>query len=93
MWRATTTPGSPSTEPNVTPCTSSPTTPASVVPHVPQNAMPQGPCTLKIVSASRVIHENEPGWTSAYAEPEPLNALRHREQWQQRASRSGASTR
>jgi hypothetical protein len=33
----------------------------------------------------------EPGRTSAYADPAPLNVLRHREQWQLLPPLSGAS--
>jgi hypothetical protein len=39
--------------------------------------------------SSPLTHENEPASTSAYAEPAPLNAFRHREQWQLRAALSG----
>src|SRR5262249_18534854 len=73
--------GSPSTLPRVTPCTSPSCIPQRVVPHVWQKQRPYpGADSYRVRFSSPLTHENEPGATSAYAEPEPLNAFLQREQ-------------
>jgi hypothetical protein len=66
--------------------------PHNVVPQARQKHKPvPSPLSYRVRSLSPRTQRNDPGATSAYADPAPLNTFRQREQWQLLAVVSGAS--